>query len=75
MKFVLIVLLSSMGGGGMNQWRQPAMTSALFDDRAACESAAETIKGEMGKLAREARIEYPAMSAMCFAASTKDIKQ
>ncbi len=71
MKFVLIVVLSAMGGGGMNQWRQPAMTSAMFEDRQACEAAANVLRTELGKWAREARIDYPAMTAMCVPASTE----
>lgn len=70
MKFLLIVVLSAMGGGGLNQWRQPAMTSAVFEDRQACEAAASALRAELSTWAREARIEYPAMTAMCFPASS-----
>ena len=69
MKFVLIVVFSAMGGGGLNQWRQPAMSMATFEDKAACEAAADAAKKLV--TSRPARLEYPEFAAVCVPAASE----
>ena len=65
MKFVLIVLLAAKGGSGMSLWGQPALTSAVFADRNACEAAASIIKREVSTLERETRLDFVRVAVLC----------
>ena len=70
MKFILLIILTGMGGGGMNQFRQPAVTTAVFEDQKACESAAYTMEHNVTAWAKGARVEYPAIRAFCLPAAS-----
>jgi hypothetical protein len=71
-QWVLIVLMSSMGGGGLNQWRQPAIQMQGFNDRPACEAAAEVVRKMASS--REARLEFTAVNATCVPAGSEPAK-
>ena len=61
MKFVLILLMSAHGGSGLNSWQQPAITTATFDDRPACEAAADAVR----KMERQANLRFMSVAAAC----------
>lgn len=71
MKFILIVLLSAKAGSGLNMWDQPAMTTATFDDRPACEAAAAAMKS----WERDRRLEYVVIRTQCVPAASEEKKQ
>lgn len=71
-QWILIVVMSSMGGGGLNSWRQPAIQMQAFADRPACETAADTVR-KMA-MSREARLEFVGLTVACVPAGSEPAK-
>lgn len=65
-KYVLIVLLSSTGGWSLNRWEQPAMATAVFDDRAACTAAMTSMK----TWEKDRRLDNVTIRAICVPQAT-----
>lgn len=63
MKWILLVVLSAKAGSGLSLWGQPAMMSATFEDRIACQAAAETLVAR--EIERATQLEYVRVWARC----------
>lgn len=64
-KTILLVLLSATGGSGLNRWEQPAVTSAQFEDAAACEAAIAVIR----QWEKDRRLDNVSIRAVCLPAA------
>ena len=66
MKWILIAVLAAKGGSGLGMWAQPALMSAAFEDRVACEQAAGALNAR--EIERATQLEYVRLWARCFPA-------
>jgi hypothetical protein len=71
-QWILIVVMSSSASIGINFWRQPAGMTAVFADKAACDSAAEVVRKMVNT--REARLESPAAAVVCVPSASEPAK-
>jgi hypothetical protein len=61
-QWILIVVMSAAAGGGINMWQQPAITTANFNDREACESASKTVR-QMAQ--KQADLRFVTVATQC----------
>ena len=65
--WILFVVMSAAGGTGFNMYQQPAITSAQFADRGACEAAAQTVRSMAEK---QAALKFVTVATSCVPAAT-----
>ena len=70
-QWILIVVMSAAAGSGLNMWRQPAITTATFNDREACETAGKTVR-QMAQTQSDLRLVT--VSAQCVPSGTEAAK-
>ncbi|MFN7184823.1 MAG: hypothetical protein ACK5VE_00440 [Alphaproteobacteria bacterium] len=70
-QWILIVVMSAAGGASLNMWQQPAITTATFTDREACESAGKTVRHMAQK---QADLRFVTVSAQCVPSGTEAAK-
>jgi hypothetical protein len=67
-QWILIVVLSAAGGTSINMWQQPAVTTATFGDRDACETAGKTVR-QMAQ--KQADLRFVTVATQCVPASSE----
>ncbi len=70
-QWILFVVMSAAAGGGLNMWQQPAITSATFADRDACEAAAKTVRQMAMK---QADLRFVTVATQCVPGASESAK-
>lgn len=70
-QWILIVVMSAAAGSGLNMWQQPAITTATFNDREACETAAKTVR-QMAQ--KQADLRFVTVATQCMPTASDTIK-